>query len=80
VGTSSFEDLKTASANSTGSTIMTVSKCSRMFYLMCCFFRSSAFVCGELKENLWMRGDGKKGRREVIRDEEKVQALGKVGR
>jgi len=30
VGTSSFEVLKTASTNSTGSTMMTVSKCSRM--------------------------------------------------
>lgn len=34
VGTSSFEVLKTASANSTGSTMMTVSKCSCMVYLM----------------------------------------------
>jgi hypothetical protein len=43
VGTSSFEVLKTASANSTGSTMVTVFKCSCMFTRVT-VSRSSAVV------------------------------------
>jgi hypothetical protein len=38
---------------------------------MYCF--SKLCVYGELEEGLWMCGDGKKGRKEVVRDEEKYK-------
>jgi hypothetical protein len=34
---------------------------------------SKLCFCGGLEESLWMCGDGRKGRREVIRDEEKYK-------